>query len=357
MFMYWFVLLTISVIALRHEHPSKLFRVNHNLTPSWRIVFLLLTVFIGLRYEVGGDWFNYEKDFGLFVNELNNSENASTDFAYIVLNRISGLLGFNIYGVNVACAAIFLYGLIRFCLNQPYPWLAMVIAFPYLIVVVSMGYTRQSVAIGLVMLAITFLLEKRIYVYWVVIISAALFHKTALIFIGLPFILGYLRFKYISLIGILISLLLAFGAFLFEDASNFVQYYVTERMESGGGFYRLLMNVPPMIILILLKSRWMSFYQDWRLWCVFSFFSILLIFAFEYGPAAADRLGLYLIPLQIAVYSRLPQIVNIGKPAILIFMGILYSALIMFVWLFHAINSFLWLPYQSLIGIFFSNSF
>ena len=42
----------------------------------------------------------------------------------------------------------FIIGLTIFVKSLPNPWLGYVIAFPYLITVVGMGYSRQAVVIG-----------------------------------------------------------------------------------------------------------------------------------------------------------------------------------------------------------------
>ncbi len=44
-------------------------------------------------------------------------------------------------------------GLVQFCRKQPLPWLALAVAAPFIIIVVGMGYTRQSVALGFILLS------------------------------------------------------------------------------------------------------------------------------------------------------------------------------------------------------------
>lgn len=39
----------------------------------------------------------------------------------------------------------------RFARSQPDPWLAVLVAVPYLVIVVAMGYSRQAVAIGILL--------------------------------------------------------------------------------------------------------------------------------------------------------------------------------------------------------------
>ena len=61
-----------------------------------------------------------------------------------------------------------------------------------------------------------------------------------------------------------------------------------------------------------------------------------------------DRLALYLIPLQLIVFARLPMVFGTegrrnGQLTLAI---IAYSALVQFVWLTSADNADYWLPYK-----------
>jgi len=73
---------------------------------------------------------------------------SSWDPGYVVLEYISFYLGLKIYGVNTLCAIIFLlsffYFINVFNIKLPY---ALLIAYPYLIMVVVNGYSRQGVAV------------------------------------------------------------------------------------------------------------------------------------------------------------------------------------------------------------------
>ena len=78
-------------------------------------------------------------------------------------------------------AIIFFSGLIVFCRAQPLPFLAFTIAVPYMISVVSMGYTRQAIALGFVMPGLRYLSAGGIKRYLFCIAIASLFHKSAVI--------------------------------------------------------------------------------------------------------------------------------------------------------------------------------
>ncbi|MEY4806704.1 MAG: hypothetical protein RLZZ206_1093, partial [Cyanobacteriota bacterium] len=113
---------------------------------------LFLTLLIGLREQVGGDWVSYlpaiERSIGLPYAEIFQADEPG----YGLLNWFGANWGGSIYLVNIICGLVFSIGLMLFCRAQPRPWLALTLAFPYLITVVAMGYSRQGVAIGLEML-------------------------------------------------------------------------------------------------------------------------------------------------------------------------------------------------------------
>jgi hypothetical protein len=96
---------------------------------------------------------------------------------------------------------------------QPRPWLALTLAFPYLVMVVAMGYTRQAVAIGVECLALLALERDRLLVFLGWIALAATFHKTALVLMVLPAstLNSNLRFSQLIRLGLLATA--GFGLF------------------------------------------------------------------------------------------------------------------------------------------------
>ena len=93
------------------------------------------------------------------------------------------------YGVQVTSGLIFSYGLSKFCLSLPRPFLALTVAIPYLVIVVAMGYSRQGLAIGLVLIALVALMDQKNLKFVIFILIAASIHKSAIILFP---ILGYL---------------------------------------------------------------------------------------------------------------------------------------------------------------------
>ena len=129
-------------------------------TMTWFMVWLIFTLFIGLRHEVGADWQSY-----LFYFDKIDRESAPSideihlylvteDIGYVILNWLSSYFNFGIYGVNLVCAGIFMTGLVAFCRKQPLQWLAFTVAIPIFVVMIAMGTVRQATSLGLFFLAL-----------------------------------------------------------------------------------------------------------------------------------------------------------------------------------------------------------
>ena len=91
----------------------------------WRVMFVLLTLMIGLRHKVGGDWFTYVEHITLASYETLLGAVSLGDPAYSLLNWVAAKTGLGPYFVNTVCAALFSWGLLVFCRAQPRPWLAL----------------------------------------------------------------------------------------------------------------------------------------------------------------------------------------------------------------------------------------
>ena len=98
----------------------------------WVLLIVYGTLFIGLRYEVGGDWLNYLNSYDKLTN-IPPSEwlNVSRfDPGYLLLNLISSFLNTGIIGVNLMCGFITMTCLVFFASKQPIPWATIVAAIP-----------------------------------------------------------------------------------------------------------------------------------------------------------------------------------------------------------------------------------
>ncbi len=325
--------------------------------PRWYQGFLyaVYVLFIGLRFEVGADWGNY-----LFILERARFEPwfgyeaIFNDLGYHWLNKLAIALNQDIYFVNLCVAVIFVSGLFTFCNRLKNPYLGLSVAFPYLTTVVAMGYTRQAAAIGFGMLALLALADKNKRKFSAYLFLAFLFHKTAIFFLLIPLlILSIDAIESGKIINFVLLLIL--GLFVLVTASvlsqEFIGGYIEAQMQSSGALIRLTMNLFPALIFLLEYYRGQNFFT--RSPKVYLALSWLVIFSLALlltgSSTVADRLGLYLIPIQLYVFGNLPYLF-FPKQRELFFRWLLlviaYSFAVLWVWLQFADHAFAWLPYR-----------
>jgi len=225
----------------------------------------------------------------------------------------------------------------------------MAVAVPYLVIVVAMGYTRQAVALGILMAAFALLLEKRVAAYLFAVIVAGLFHKTAFLFLAFSLLRPGSSFR-VKLLGVVLLAALAAGTLVLEQAEFLMRVYVEQTMESGGGQIRVLMNLPPALILFIFWKKWGKLYQDRWLWGLIALLAILCVPLVSMASTAVDRMALYFIPLQLVVWARLPELLKGIVPRIYVFLFVLgFYAVVQFVWLVYGTHAPYWVPYDNVL--------
>ena len=307
---------------------------------------VITAVLIGLRYRVGGDWDTYDYWFSYAGRGGLDRVLKFGDPAYQILNWGAAHAGFEVWTVNLACGAIFAWGLWRFCKDQPEPWLGFAVAIPYMVIVIAMGYTRQAVALGILMAGLaSFRRNSSALRFAMYVAIAALFHKTAVV--AFPLVaLASPRNRVLNLLVVAATSVLLYDIFLGDAMEQFVQHYIKTRYSSQGAAIRVAMTVVAAMVLWIGKRQFAFTETEWRLWRNFSFAAVaalVLLFVLP-SSTAVDRISLYIIPLQLAVLSRVPLVTGSlmgGRVAVLA-----YSALVEFVWLNYAQFAKAWVPYQ-----------
>lgn len=316
----------------------------------WKFIYVFLVLMIGLRYEVGGDWETYLEMLDSYTGStLNAREFGFQDPAFVLFNQFAVKTGLGIYLLNFLSALIFCWGLVVFCRAQPRPWLALAVAVPYLITVVAMGYTRQGVAIGIAMVAMTALGQGSIFRFVLWIALAATFHKSAIILLPMA-VLANSKRRIFTLFWVGVTSIILFALMVQEALSFLMGGYIEDAMQSSGAGIRIAMNAVPAVLFLLFRKRFHLSVEQRSFWSWMAWSALLLVLLLGISPSstAVDRIALYWIPLQLFVLSRLPNALGRrdGKNLLWVNAVVAYSAAVHFVWLFYADTAFAWLPYQ-----------
>ena len=349
MWPYWLLFLVPAVLALTQLAPKAApLRITH-LSVTWRAVLVMLVLIIGLRHEVGGDWSIYLEMLESYIDGSDAGQNGFQDPAYILLNILAARSGLGVYLINLLSAVFFSWGLYVFCRAQPRPWLALVVAVPYLITVVAMGYTRQSAAIGIAMLAIVALGQGRTWRFMLWIALAALFHKSAIVLVPMAVLVNTKR-RVFTFIWVALAFVILYVLLVQEAISFLIMGYIQSEYQSSGAAFRIAMNAIPAAIFLVFRKRFQLAPAQLSFWTWMAWSALLFIVLLNISPSstAVDRVALQWIPLQLFVWSRLPIVLGKknGKNLLWVCAIIAYSAAVHFIWLVYADTAFAWLPYQ-----------
>ena len=350
MLFYWLLFLVPASWALSRYRPNEAVPYERRLyTLSWAAATSILALLIGLRHEVGGDWENYLRYLDAAEYMTFSESLQKPDPGYIALNWLGSKVGGGIYTVNALCGLLFSLGVMAFSRQLPRPSLAIAVAVPYLILVVAMGYSRQGVALGVAMLGLAFLQRGGIWKFILAISVAGLFHKSAIVLILIALTS---RSKHRVLTGIAV---LGIGAGLYvllmaEAVDALRVGYLDAEYQSAGAGVRVAMNALPAAVFLWCRKKFRIDEEQRMLWTVISLIALAFIGALALSPSstAVDRVALYLIPLQLFVWSHFPEVY--GKPGRRNTVGVLLVlvlyAMVLFTWLNFAHHRSGWIPYK-----------
>lgn len=352
MWPYWFIFIFPALFALNESSNIKdivktgVFKKTYT---EWLFVFLFYTIVIGWRHQVGGDWYQY-------IELLNLARYGSQypgwwgdDPGYRFLEWITLQMDWSFYTLNFIAAIFFSFGLIVFCTNLPRPWLALTVSVPYLVIILGMGYARQGIALGFIMIAFVMLTNKSMMGFLFYAVLGAMFHKSAVLVIPIAALAAsHNRFLSILIVGVVG--ILSYFLFLEASVEKLTTNYIDAQYQSEGALIRLLMNILPSFILMWKRKIFLKLFPTGAIWLWVSGISFLLLTGYFLSPSstAIDRIALYVLPIQLLTFAYLPDLLekNKQKQQHIVLMTVIFYASVQFVWLNFALTAFVWLPYQ-----------
>lgn len=202
---YIITILLISLFAF-FELRCKLTVVEHTIMAS--ILYLVIVLQVGLRWETGTDWSSY---YDHFLN--------TTDIEMVFLNSLIGFeLGYGLfsffirgltdnYTIFLLLHAMLYYFLIFKANNRlsPFPFLSLLLF--YVTNIGVLGSNRQLLALAICLYALRFIIEKKSVKFFILVFVAFLFHTTALLFMVYYFLNRDFK-KYQIIIALFLALII-----------------------------------------------------------------------------------------------------------------------------------------------------
>jgi len=343
MLVYLFVLLLPLALALR----APRFRLRDN---GFGAFCAFLAVFVGLRYEIGPDWLGYlnileryrELD---WIDVWNQREPL-----FFLLNKASDALGWDLYGVNAVCAAIFMYGVFRYARTTANAWLALAAVMPFLVFIISMSGVRQAAAIGVLLVAAA---DWRTSIVWkkvALIILAMTFHNSSL-FMMIFVVWDNGRYQWARIaIGAAIGFI-ALQKLGDSGASEmYSKRYVQENLESGGALYHVLLCAIPGALYLAFRKKWAAHGVANDLVARASVLSIALLPMVFVSSTGTSRMSLYLSFVQMWVFPAFVKAHGRRWPGATLACGA-YFMTIFVVYFTLGTHAHLYVPYRSLLWV------
>lgn len=222
------------------------------------LLFLLLFIFLGLRYNVGSDYQNYANRF------INNYHRGNIE---ILFNKIVAFV--NYFSLNyqmgfIISAAItmgFYFLGIRNLMYIKNKYIILLTFFAFEFYFFTFNAVRQGIALSIFLFSIKFIQEKKILPYIFFISLAVMFHFSSIILFPMYFLLN-LRFNKKVYFIMLTSVLFSSVILLFLPYDIFFEYlpfnysnYIETRFIEFGGYYILVTTIILTIVITTLINK------------------------------------------------------------------------------------------------------
>lgn len=313
-----FASLIISSIAILF---AWLARFQNSKYGGLEVAFILLTVFMSIRFNFGNDYSGYLDTFlriGRYSYFDPSSENLELGWTFLCwIFQPIGFFGMIIVLTIFEYAVI--YRLIKKYVPKDWYW------FSVLIFTLNTGYMlvfgsmmRQFLAMCIFILAVDFIINRRWIISILIVLFASLFHTSALVLLPFSFF-GYLNIsltKKKALMWLGVYLLLYFAAvellgdyfFNFLRLAQFERYEVYIGGEKGGADTGLG------IIFYMILYAFLLFHQKYQsknMKIIFMLFAISVFFyVFADIAPMIGRLGYYFSIFSIICYPWLFKVIK-----------------------------------------------
>ena len=297
-----------------------------NQTKYLLISFVILLVFLSLRYDFGNDYMAY---FEIYddINDTSWSEvkdvsgigalGETMEFGFIYLLKFftvfSDFFFFIFANSLLLCAAYFL--LIKKYVSLNYAWMGVFLfVFDPNLMLVELSALRQTLAIICFLFSIQYLIKRNVVKYIICILIASSFHYSAIILLPLYFAFSpkpVLRLEPFIYIGLYLFLLL-FGEVLLHPIEAFTNTYLpkylgyvtdAEKANIESGYGLILYSFVYLVLLLFAKRDTEADRVMYRIVAIFMILTPLSLIL-----NMLTRMTFYLEPALVVV---IPQMLSI----------------------------------------------
>ena len=339
--LYFFLYLFVSIV-------EKINLKKYHIYFSTFLIIVLI-LFVGFRYSVGGDWGTYNGLYEKFRFYDYISAIKTNEIFWVVLNVFAIQFNLGVAGVNFIIAIIFFSSLYVFNKKITNSFYIYMLAFPYFIIIVAMGYSRQCLALSFLMLSLSVTGSYREIKVVLLLLSGIFFHNSLIFISFLPFLYRPLiNFSKIIVLTLLIFLFLYLILTSKIAFQYYFSYFLNQNVESSGAIFRVIFNsFPSLLFLYFIKI----FYKDnnfyiWLCLCLMNL-SFLICLIFNLLPSGMiDRYLVYTSLIQLLVYIKIFDLYKGYIKDLIVTCTSLFFFIFMVSWFYFGNASNQWIPYK-----------
>jgi hypothetical protein len=228
------------------------------------LTILTPSVFAGIRYGIGTDYFNYMNRYYI-INT--GGDTRSSEFLYLNINKVVGFLGLDfqmVLFITAFITTLFIYFALKGYETKVNLGLGMAV-YIMLYYQISYNAVQQIAAMAILLFSIKYIINRRFIKFTFFVVIAIGFHATAILFYPvyfLYFLYGTSKHKLLKILSfsVLILLMINFSAFLFPILSKIdsLAYYTNSYLDSDKGFkfgFGILIRTLPFLTAGLLFRK------------------------------------------------------------------------------------------------------
>ena len=314
------------------------------------LMFVLFWLFVGFRFHVGTDWDGYVRIYG-----TTKLQPLST----LLFDREPGSkllmwLGYHVGGgmilVDAVSGLAFCWGLFAVARRCVEPYLALVVAFPLLVVAFAMSATRQSLALGIIFYLFATWEKRTTLTRAAFVFLATLFHFSSLfvlVFIALaarvPLATRLVAAGFVlAVIGVVVY-------FAPETANNYSDLYVGSRkLSAPGAWVHVGAIAAAALVYFIYRKPWVAVNGEQPLYHNLAIAALIAELMIYFSSVGTYRFALYFWAMAMYVWAGLPALMKRSEARSLYrFLVVFASTAVLWGWLTFANNAWGWLPYQN----------
>ncbi|NQP34740.1 EpsG family protein [Streptococcus suis] len=313
--------LKLSEIVKKNEtSPRHINNPNSRMTKYIFIFFsfIPLLLLLGFRgISVGVDTYRYSNVFYRIVTDtLSRSDQDWLGNGFIILGKIVNFLfGNNFVALNFIVAfftLFFIYGAILKLSENPS--LSLFLFFSFCLFYQSMNQSRQMLSISIIFYSFTYLIDRKIIGYMLLVLLAASIHNSAVIMIPFYFIANLKINKKIIAIYIISALLILLFSNriiqLIASTSYGVIYSSTDYFQSSSSsFFNLFVRIVMLIGILIFYKKLINTSERYSLlinliiWCTLFQIITLQVYIFARITTYFFVAYILLIPAVISLFK------------------------------------------------------